>query len=91
MYTLTELETNFLETMIDDDLSVLDGHSHNLDLFSDKLNMEKKQISGVVSSLVKKGIVSVWHHPDEKSYNDTKGQMIEIEPSALDFCCNNLI
>ena len=89
MYTLTELETNLLKTMIDDDVSVLDGHSHNLDFFSDKLNMEKKQISGVVSSLVKKGVIYVWHNPDEKSHSGTKGQMIEIEPSALDFCCNN--
>lgn len=89
MYTLTKLETNFLQTMIDDDMSVLDGHSHNLDLFSGQLKIEKKQISGVVCSLVKKQIISVWHNPDEKSHNDTKGQMIEIEPSALDFCCNN--
>jgi hypothetical protein len=87
MYTLTELETNFLETMIDDYICVLDGHSHNLNLFSDQLNMEKNQISGVVSSLVKKQIISVWHNPDEKAHNGTKGQMIEIEANALDFCC----
>lgn len=87
MYSLTQLETNFLETMINDDMSVLDGHSHNLDLFSDHLNMEKNQISGVISSLVKKQIISVWYNPDEKAHNGTKGQMIEIETNALDFCC----
>ena len=90
MYSLTKLETNFLATMIDDNMGVLDGHSHNLDLFSDKLNMEKNQISGVVSSLVKKQLISVWHCADEKAHNGTKGQMIEIEPCALDFCCHYL-
>jgi len=89
MYNLTDLETNFLKTMIESDDNILDCLTTNLAFFSSDLKMEKKQISGVVSSLVKKGILHAWISPDEAAYNNSKGQMLDISDEACEFIFAN--
>ena len=89
MYNLTDLETNFLKTMIESDDNILDCLTTNLAFFSSDLKMEKKQISGVVSSLVKKGILHAWISPDEAAYNNSKGQMLDISDESYEFIFAN--
>ena len=89
MYNLTDLETNFLKTMIESDDNIFDCLTTNLAFFSSDLKMEKNQISGVVSSLVKKGILHAWISPDEAAYNNSKGQMLDISDEACEFIFAN--
>ena len=91
---ITEAKTHFDQDLVkkfDEGIPSMTpaGVTTNLAFFSSDLKMEKKQISGVVSSLVKKGILHAWISPDEAAYNNSKGQMLDISDEACEFIFAN--